>query len=71
MKIIKSQNPEAIPTYDREYWYAKTPQERLDAALALIKFTKAIYKANPANKPLAEDGGRILKSRTPIERRKR
>ena len=68
--IIKSQNPADIPKYDKEYWHAKTPQERLDAALELILFTKKIYKANPNNPPL-DNGGRILKSRTPIERRKR
>jgi len=31
--IIKSQNIEDIPKYDKEYWHAKTPQERLDAAM--------------------------------------
>jgi hypothetical protein len=70
MKIIKSQNPDNIPTYDKEYWHAKTPQERLEAALTLIQFTKTIYKANPNNLPL-DNGRRILKSRTPIERRGR
>ena len=70
MSIIKSQNPNDIPAYNKEYWHAKTPEERLDAALRLILFTKEIYKANP-NNPALDNGRRILKSRTPIERRKR
>ena len=68
--IRKSQNFNDIPSYDKEYWWAKTPQERLDAALKLIQFAKEIYKANPANKPL-DNGTRICNSNTPIERRKR
>lgn len=68
MSIIKSQNPKDIPEYDKEYWHAKTPEERLEAARKLILRTKAIYKANPKNPPF-NHGGRILKSRTPIERR--
>lgn len=70
MSIIKSQNAGDIPKYDREYWHPKTPEERLAAARKLILRTKAIYKANPKNPPL-NYGGRILKSRTPIERRDR
>ncbi|MDF7818361.1 hypothetical protein P1X15_12170 [Runella sp. MFBS21] len=69
MAIIKSQNPDDIPKYDKELWHSKTPQQRLEAALKLILYAKAIYKANPANPPL-DNGSRILKSRTPIERSK-
>ena len=70
MSIIKSQNPNDIPAYNKEYWHAKTPVERLDAALKLILFTKKIYRANPNNLSL-DNGRRILKSRTPVERSKR
>jgi hypothetical protein len=70
MPIYKSQNPEEIPKYDKAYWHSKTPQERLEAALKLILQAKAIYKSNPNNPPLYR-GDRIIKSRTPIERRKR
>jgi hypothetical protein len=70
MPIYKSQNPNDIPKYDKLYWHSKTPQERLEAALKLILHAKAIYRANPKNPPL-NYGTRILKSRTPIERRKR
>ncbi len=71
MSIIrKSTNFDDIPSYDREYWWAKTPQERLDAALKLIRRAKAIYSANPANPPLS-NGGQVLKSDKPIQRRGR
>lgn len=70
MPIYKSQNPDDIPKYDKAYWHSKTPQERLEAALKLILHAKAIYRANPKNPPL-DHGNRILKSPTPIERRKR
>lgn len=70
MSIIrKSSNPEDIHVYDKEYWWAKTPQERLAAALKLIRRAKAIYYANPANPPLG-NGGQIVKSSTPINRHK-
>ena len=52
MSIIKSQNPADIPQYNKEYWHAKTPEERLDAALKLTLFTKEIYEANPNNAAL-------------------
>lgn len=68
-RILKSSSFNDIRLYDKEYWWAKTPQERLDAALKLIKYAKAIYKANPNNPPLAQEGV-IIKSRTPIERYK-
>ena len=68
--IRKATSPDEIPGYDKAYWYAKTPQERLDAALKLILHAKVIYRANPANPPVA-DGNRILKFRSADERRKR
>ncbi len=38
MSIVrKSSNPDDIPAYDKEYWWAKTPQERLAAAFKLIR----------------------------------
>ena len=68
--IRKTSSTNQIPGYDKAYWHAKTPQERLDAALKLILQAKAIYRANPANPPL-ERGDYVLKLRTPPERRKR
>lgn len=66
MSIVrKSSNPADIPAYDKEYWWAKTPQERLSAALKLIRRAKAIYYANPKNPPLG-NGGQVLKSDKPI-----
>lgn len=69
-RIHKSSNFEDIPAYDKEYWWAKTPQERLAAALKLIRRAKAIYYANPKNPPLG-NGGQVIKSSTPIDQRKR
>jgi hypothetical protein len=67
MSIIrKSSNFADIPAYDKEYWWAKTPQERLAAALKLIQRAKAIYYSNPANPPLG-NGGQVLKSSTHID----
>lgn len=68
--IRKSQNFNDIPSYDKEYWWAKTPQERLAAALKLIQRAKAIYFSNPENPPLS-NGGQVLKSDKPIQRRER
>ena len=68
--IRKSSNPADIPAYDKVYWWAKTPQERLSAALKLIRRAKAIYYANPKNPPLG-NGGQVLKSDKPIQRRGR
>ncbi len=68
--IRKSSNPDEIHVYDKEYWWTKTPQERLAAALKLIRRAKAIYYANPKNPPLS-NGGHVLKSSTPIDQRKR
>ena len=68
--IRKATSPNEIPSYDKAHWHAKTPQERLDAALKLILHAKDIYRANPANPPLA-DGNRIFKFRSADERRKR
>lgn len=68
--IRKATSPDEIPSYDKTYWHAKTPQERLDAALELILRAKAIYNANPANPPLAH-GNYLLKLRSPAERGKR
>jgi histidinol-phosphate/aromatic aminotransferase/cobyric acid decarboxylase-like protein len=63
-RIHKSSTFADIPTYDKEYWWAKTPQERLAAALKLIRRAKAIYYANPNNPPLG-NGGHVLKSDKP------
>lgn len=68
--IRKATSSDRIPGYDKAYWHAKTPQERLDAALKLIQQAKAIYRANPANPPLV-DGNRVFKFRSADERRKR
>ncbi|GAA4396242.1 hypothetical protein GCM10023187_04120 [Nibrella viscosa] len=68
--IRKSATPSDIHQYDKEYWWSKTPQERLDAALELILYAKALYRANPNNPPLT-DGNRILKLRSPAERGRR
>lgn len=68
--IRKSSNPDELPAYDKEYWWAKTPQERLAAALKLIRRAKVIYYANPVNPPLG-NGGQVLKSDKPIQRRGR
>lgn len=68
--IRKATSPDEIPGYDKAYWHAKTPQERLDAALKLILHAKAIYRANPANPPLV-DGNRVFKFRSADERGKR
>ncbi|MGM9511249.1 hypothetical protein ACS5NO_26160 [Larkinella sp. GY13] len=69
-KISKARSREDIPSYDKMYWWSKTPEERLQAALKLIQHAKEIYRSNPANPPLA-NGNRIHKSNTPIERGKR
>lgn len=70
MKAVKKSNRfEDIPAYDKEYWRSKTPEERLEAARKLILYAKAIYKANPNNKPL-DNGNRIFRSNSPIERRR-
>ncbi len=70
MKVVKKSNRfEDIPDYDKEYWWSKTPEERLDAGLKLILYAKAIYRANPTNKPL-ENGNRIFRSDSPNERRR-
>ncbi|WP_288425940.1 hypothetical protein [uncultured Spirosoma sp.] len=49
-RIYKASNPDDIPKYDKEYWWSKTPQERLDTSLKLIRRAKAIYYANPARR---------------------
>jgi len=64
--IHKSSEFNDIPSYDKEYWWAKTPQERLAAALKLIQRAKAIYYSNPTNPPLG-NGGQVLKSSTHID----
>lgn len=66
-RIIKSSSFEEIPTYDKAYWRAKSPQERLDAALKLILHAREIYKANLQNKSL-DNGTRVYKSDSPIKR---
>lgn len=68
--IRKSSNPDQIHVYDKAYWWAKTPQERLAAALKQVQRAKAIYYANPKNPPLG-NAGQVLKSSTPIDQRKR
>ena len=50
-RVIKSSSFKDIPSYDKEYWWAKSPQERLDAALKLILHAREIYNANPHNPP--------------------
>ena len=67
--VRKSSNLDEIHVYNKEYWWAKTPQQRLTAALKLIRRAKAIYYANPKNPPLG-NGGHIIKSSTPIDYRK-
>ena len=64
--IRKSSNLDEIHVYDKKNWWAKTPQERLAAALELTRQAKAIYYANPANPPLG-NGGQVLKSDKPID----
>lgn len=66
-RIYKSSNPDDISKYDKEYWWSKTPQERLDAALMLIRWAKTVYYANPANPPLG-DGRQVVKSDKPSQR---
>jgi hypothetical protein len=70
MPIYKTQNAAEISKFQKAYWHSKTPQERLAAALKLNHEAKALYLLNPNNPPLNHEP-RILKSRTPIERRKR
>ncbi|RZK90698.1 MAG: hypothetical protein EOO62_34690 [Hymenobacter sp.] len=70
MLLIKSQNKADVDEAQRQYWWAKTPQERLAAAAKLIAHSRQLYAANPANPPLAY-GERVLKSATPIPRRAR
>lgn len=69
-RIIKSSLFQDIPAYDKEYWWGKSPEERLDAALKLILHAKEIYNSNPFNPPLV-DGTRIYKSDSPVKRRGR
>lgn len=69
-RVIKSSSFEDIPSYDKEYWWAKSPQERLDAALKLILHAREIYNANPLNSSLV-NGTRIYKSDSPVKRRGR
>ena len=68
-KIFKTSKIEDLPGYDKEYWWSKTPEERLEAALKLIRSAKEIYNANPENKPLGY-GTRVYKSDKPIQRGK-
>ncbi len=68
-KIYKSTSFADIPAYDKEYWWSKTPEERLDAALKLVTFARIIYRSNPANLGL-DNGTRIFKSDQPVQRRK-
>lgn len=68
-RIYKSTSFDDIPSYDKEYWWAKTPEERLEAALKLIRFAKSIYRSNPAN-PGSDNGTRIFKSDKPVQRRR-
>jgi hypothetical protein len=68
--IHKASKFEDVVSYDKAFWWGKSPEERLEVALKLIQSAKEIYKANPKNKPLT-DGTRIFKSDSPIERRKR
>ncbi len=65
-RVVKTSSPAEVPGYEKAYWHAKTPLERLDAALELILFAKAIYHANPP----FDDGKGILKSDSPIDRRR-
>lgn len=58
-RIHKSSHFEDIPDYDKEYWWAKTPHERLAAAFKLIRWAKAIYHANPKKPPLS-NGGQVI-----------
>jgi hypothetical protein len=69
-RIRKSSTFTDIPAYDKEYWWAKTAQERLAAALKLIRRAKAIYYANLNNPPLG-NRGQVIKSLTPIDQWKR
>ncbi|RYY07574.1 MAG: hypothetical protein EOO36_24540 [Cytophagaceae bacterium] len=70
MLVIKSQNKAAVDEAQRQYWWAKTPQERLAVAARLIAQARQLYAANSAN-PVLTYGERILKSATPISRRER
>lgn len=70
MVVIKSQNKADIDQAQREYWWRKTPQERLAAAARLMTEARQVYAANPANPPLAH-GNRVLKSAAPVPRRGR
>ena len=64
MKAVKkARSFDQLGGYDKAYWWAKTPEERLGAARRLIEQAKAIYKANPAN-PALTNGDRILKLRS-------
>lgn len=70
--VFKTANPAEIQIRQREYWWRKTPQQRLAAAAELIRRGQQIYAANPKNPPLfPADGARVLKAAAPISRRGR
>lgn len=71
--VFKSSNKADIDEQQRRYYWSLTPHERLALAVRLNQQARLIYAANPANPPLTRptDGGRILKSATPLPRRGR
>lgn len=71
MLIVKSTRKADIDQAQREYWWRKTPHERLAAAARLMAEARQVYAANPANATPPAHGERILKSATPIPRSQR
>ena len=70
MLVTKSRNKAETDQAQREYWWRKTPQERLEAARELIRHGRLLYAANSDNLPLfSADGTRVFKAATPIRRR--
>ena len=69
--VFKTQNKAESDEQQRRYYWSLAPYERLALAGRLNQQARLIYAANPANRPLTTDGGRILKSAAPIPRRGR
>ena len=69
--IIKTQSKAEAEEAQRRYFWSLTPYERVTLAMKLNRQARAIYSANPRNRPVAsvqENGRRVIKSTTPMPR---
>lgn len=70
--VIKTQHKTEAEEAQRHYFWSLTPCERLVLAAQLNRQARAIGDESSANQPPAQfaNGERVLKSATPIPRRK-